>query len=165
MTVAASGQDQRTRDANYQRPAPAIIDSFGRATGEDRSARFDNFFIQIQDNGGSVGYVFVYCGKLCRYGEVEAHFRGIELKTATSNISRDRLVVLHGGYRDAQEVELWLVPREAGAPIPRSTRSIRDVAFTKPTKRVLEPYDCCDDYGPYWKAFRPKPNGQKGRAP
>lgn len=146
-----------------RQPAAVLVDSFGKSNGEERSAKFDNFFIQIDNNPGSTGYVFVFCGKVCRYGEVESHFRGIELKTAYHKYPRDRMVLLHGGYRDSQEVELWLAPPGAGAPVPKGTRNIRDVKFTRSTNRLIEPYDCCGDYESTWKTFRPKQNGQKSR--
>ncbi len=153
------------QDITVEKPKAVLVDSFGRSTGEERSARFDSFFIQILNNKSSVGYVFVFCGKVCRYGEIEAHFRGIELKMATSTLPRNRIVVLHGGYRDDQEVELWLVPSNAKVPAPVSTRNIKDVKFTKAPKQLLVPYDCCDDIGSQWKGLKAEPNGQKGSNP
>lgn len=155
----ANGQEPTSSKSAGRRAI--IVDSFAKSSGEDRSARFDNFFVQILNNEGSIGYVLIFCGKECSYGEIEGHFRGIELKIATRNFPRDRLVVLHGGYRDSQQVELWLVPLDAGAPIPESTRSIKDVTFKKEPKSPIVPYDCCEDDGMLWKKLRPKPNGQK----
>ena len=61
-------------------PTPRLFDQFSKVTAEDRSARFDNLFVELQNDPNAQGFVFIYCGKTCRYGEVEAHFRGIELK-------------------------------------------------------------------------------------
>ncbi len=141
---------------NKNVPTSIPVDSFGKANGEDRSARFDNFFIQLKNQPAAMGYVFVFCGKTCRYGEIESHFRGIELKIAGSRFDRERIVVIHGGYRDNQEVELWLKPKDASPPTPQSTRNIKHVTFKTANRQIIEPYDCCDDISGQWKAFRPK---------
>lgn len=133
-----------------------LIDSFGKSTGEERSARFDNFFIQLSNDPAAIGYVFIFCGKSCRYGEVEGHMRGIELIIEGRRLDRARIIVVHGGFRDNQEVELWLKPKDASAPSPNSTRNIKDVIFKRANNRIIEPYDCCDEIQEQWKAFRPK---------
>ncbi len=160
MSVMAFGQGEKGEKTSVL-PSAVPVDSFSKSSGEQRSASFDNFFIQILNNHKSVGYIFVFCGKVCSYGEFEAHVRGIELKTATARFPRERLMVLHGGYRDAQEVELWLAPEGASPPLPESTRSIKDVTFAKARYHLIVPYDCCEDDGRLWKMFRPKSNGQK----
>ena len=155
LLASAYAQDKKRMSV------PVLVDQFGKSSGEERSATFDNFFIQLSNIPESRGYIFIFCGKLCSYGEVEAHVRGIELKTATARFSRERLIVLHGGFRDAQEVELWLAPVGAAPPVPKSTRSIKDVTFSKTPHHLIVPYDCCEDDGLLWKKFRPKSKGQK----
>ena len=132
-----------------------LVDEFGKISAEDRTSRFDGLFEEIKNHPDSVGFVFVFCGQTCRYGEVEAHLRGIELKIAGSQFSHDRLVILAGGYRKEQTAELWIKTPGAFPPTPRSTVRIKNVSFTKATNRILEPYDCCDDNGYLWKTFKP----------
>ena len=126
-------------------PVAKLLDEFGIVNSEMRSSRFDYLFQELFRSPGSVGYVLLYCGKTCRYGEIEAHIRGIELKTRFRNPDRTKLVVLHAGYRDSFQTELWLVPKGAGAPIARPSIRIQDVTFAERGKRFIEPYDCCDE--------------------
>ncbi len=154
LSINITAQEIKTTKTVAALPAAVLIDTFGRATGEERSARFDNFFHQLLNNPGSLGYVFLYCGKTCRYGEIEAHFRGIELKTAWNKFPRERLVVLHGGYRDAHGIELWLAPEGACPPVQKSTVNIKDVTFSGGASTSLESYDCCDDNGELWNRLK-----------
>jgi len=140
--------------AQDKAPVSQLVDSFGKQTSEERSFKFDMFVNQLNSVPTSNGYVFVYCGKSCRYGEVESHFRGIELKLA-GRIDRSRITLVHGGYRTAQEVELWLQPAGASAPTPSSTLNIKNVTFTKASTKTVEPYDCCDSVEAQWKTFKP----------
>lgn len=140
--------------AQDKAPVSQRVDSFGKQTSEERSFKFDIFVNQLNNFPNSKGYVFVYCGKSCRYGEVESHFRGIELKIA-GRIERSRITVVHGGYRDSQEVELWMQPAGASAPTATSTVNIKNVTFTKAITKIVEPYDCCESVEAQWKTFKP----------
>ncbi len=134
--------------AQDKAPVSLLIDSLVKQTSEERSLKFDLFVNQLNNLRNSKGYVFVYCGKLCRYGEVESHFRGIEMKLARRGFDRSRIFVVHGGYRDVQSVELWVQPEGACAAVASPSISVKDVIFTKVTRNTLEPYDCCDHMGP-----------------
>ena len=139
-----------------------LVDEFGPRLGsEERSARFDAFFSELgfysepNQNNGSVGHILVYCGKVCRYGEVEAHIRGIELKINTRQVPRNRFRIIAAGFRDDLAIELWAASDDKAAPVPRPTLNIKHVTFTKPTRRIVEDYDCCDDNGYLWRSFKP----------
>lgn len=133
---------------------PQLIDQITRSNGEGRSARFDNYFIQLQNDPDSRGIIFVYCGKTCRYGEVESHIRGMELKI-DKRLDRSRVTIMFGGYRDVQEVELWIQPEGACAPVANASVNIKNVTFTKATLKLVEPYDCCGSLDAEWKKFKP----------
>ena len=136
-------------------PATKLVDQFGNLQSEDRSARFDSLFQEIKQNPGSIGYVFLYCGKKCRYGEIEAHQRGIEIKIALRGFDRSRIVVVNAGFRENFETELWISRDSEIAPTPKSTVNIRFVEFARSTKREIEWYDCCDDFTYVWKNLKP----------
>ena len=151
-----------------QAPVPSIrttlrlLDEFGSGLGsEERSVRFDvlfselGFYEETGTNSTSVGYVLIYCGKVCRYGEVESHIRGIELKIHTRKAPRNRLKIIAAGYREKLTVELWLASDGNAAPVPRPTINIKQVAFTKATRPIVQAYDCCDDTGFLWRSFKP----------
>ena len=156
-SASAQSDPAKTPTLVIKKPETAaiMIDAFGTLTAEHRSARLDAFLQDLSQNPGSVGYVFLYCGKRCRYGEIEAHQRGIEIKIALRNFDRSRLVVLNAGFRDEFSTELWLVPQGIGAPRPKSTVNIRFVEFSKSTGRTFEAYDCCDDFSETWKNIKP----------
>lgn len=135
--------------------AITLVDQFGIMNAEDRSGRFDLLFAQIMQSPGSMGYVFLYCGKKCRYGEIEAHQRGIEIKIGMRRFDRNRLVVMNAGFRETFETELWIATGENVVPKPRSTVNIRYVEFSSSSKQMFEAYDCCDDYSDFWKNLKP----------
>jgi hypothetical protein len=146
---------QKPDDSREVSKSPTLFDEFGKISAEEKSARFDALFQAMQENPGSLAYVFIYCGEKCRYGEIEAHMRGIELKIAGRGFSRDRLNVVGSGYRKDQTVEIWLKTADAYPPSPHSTINIKNVLFTKVTGRFVEAYDCCEDNGYLWKTFKP----------
>ena len=140
------------------RPEAKLVDQFGRLNSEERSARFDVMFAGISQTPNSIGYVFLFCGKTCRYDEIVGHMRGIEIKIALRRFERSKLVILDGGFRESFETELWVVPEEACPPTPKSNIHIRNVIFTgaiKGLKEWIESYDCCDDYTNVWKNLKP----------
>src|SRR5215211_7638428 len=115
IVTLSSGKVVSQELSNIKQPALVIsrsptklVDQFGILPAEDLSARFDSLFQAISQAPGSVGYVLLYCGKKCRYGEIEAHQRGIEVKIAMRMFDRSRIVVLNAGYRESFETELWL---------------------------------------------------------
>ena len=137
-------------------PPTRLIDQFGNLTGEERSARFDNLFNEISKKPASIGYVVLYCGKTCQYGEIEAHMRGIEIKIALRKFDRSKLVVVNGGFRPKFDTELWVVEEGSAPPEIKQTMNIRYVTFTGTTPRTYEYYDCCgDDYRTFWKNLKP----------
>ena len=103
----------------------------------------------------TTGYVFLYCGQKCRYGEIEGHQRGIEIKIALRGFDRKRITIVNAGFRKAFETELWLSYDPTVAPKPVSTVHIKSVVFSRSTSRRFETYDCCDDYSDVWKSIKP----------
>jgi len=136
-------------------PVSQLFDTIGKSNGEVRSMTFDGLFMQLQNIPNSTAYVFVYCGKVCKYGEVESHIRGIELKIDSRKFHRSQIVILNGGFREKQEVEIWTQPIGADPPFPRSTLNIKNVTFSKSNAALIEPYDCCGSLTTQWKTFTP----------
>lgn len=154
--ISIAAQDPKTnRPGLIIKPTAKLIDEFGIVGSEVRSGRFDRLFQEISQSPNSIGYIFLYCGRKCRYGEIEAHLRGIEIKIGLRRFDRSRLVISNAGFRESFATEFWLVPDGACPPSPRPTLNIRNVMFTKSTARAFEAYDCCDDYSEFWKNFRP----------
>jgi hypothetical protein len=155
LSVMAQGPGRSRQGLILIKPSVELVDHFGTLNSEERSSRFDSLFQQILQKTGSVGYVFLYCGKQCRYGEIEAHQRGIEVKIALRGFDRSRIVVLNAGFREKFETELWLAPDNELAPRPKSTLNIRYIDFAKASRLTREHYDCCDDYSDVWQNIKP----------
>ena len=166
LVLLACGVDAFAQIAPDKRPPLVIkrpeitaklVDEFGKLTSEDRSSRFDTFFQELSQNPGSTGYVFLYCGRKCRYDEIVDHIRGIEVKIALREFDRSRLVIQDAGFHESFRTQLWLVGPGACLPVPQSSVHIKNVEFTKPNTFLMEAYDCCDDYSDVWKNLKTKP--------
>jgi hypothetical protein len=87
---------QRTLTIKKEKAVAVLFDEFGKVNSELRSGKFDALFAELSKSPNSIGYVFLFCGRVCQYGEIEAHIRGIEVKINLRNFDRNRLVVLNG---------------------------------------------------------------------
>jgi hypothetical protein len=159
--LAVSGVSQvktRTPTLSINKPelSATLIDEFPIMNSEERSSRFDNFFSEILKAPGSTGYVLLFCGKKCRYDEIVAHMRGIEVKIAFRNFDRSRLVLQNAGFLSEFRTQLWLVPAGASAPRAVSEFNVNEVEFTEPGRYPLEAYECCDDYTYVWQKLTKK---------
>jgi hypothetical protein len=100
------------------------FDEFPSIAHDDDKARFDNLAIELQNNPGATGYIIAYAGRNSRAGEADRMTkRAADYLSTTRGISRDRIVVINGGYREVNSFELWLVPQGAEAPRPTPTVS------------------------------------------
>src|SRR5215210_3475812 len=103
---------------------PKRFDEFPSVAHDDDKARFDNLAIELQNNPGATGYVVAYAGRNSRAGEADRMTkRAADYLSTTRGISRDRIVVINGGYRESNSFELWLVPQGAEPPRPTPTVS------------------------------------------
>ncbi|HEX8335508.1 MAG TPA: PEGA domain-containing protein [Pyrinomonadaceae bacterium] len=101
---------------------PKRFDEFPSVAHDDDKARFDNLAIELQNNPGATGYIIAYAGRNSRAGEADRMTRrAADYLSTNRGISRDRLVVINGGYRDSNSFELWLVPQGAEPPRPTPT--------------------------------------------
>ena len=155
LAVVANAQD----DVGKARtPTARLVDEYGFLNSEERSLRFDVFFQELSKDPTATGYVYLFCGKKCRYDEVVAHMRGIEVKIALRQFDRSRLVIQNAGFREAFTTQLWLVPAGACLPVAEARVHIKDVEFTKPGKFPRVAYECCeDDFSEVWKNIKTKP--------
>jgi hypothetical protein len=100
------------------------VDEFPSIAYDDDKARFDNFAIELQSNPDAQAYIITYSGRTSRAGQAEKLAeRARSYLTQTRGVDPNRLVVVNGGYRDADSYELWIVPQGAQAPQPSPTVS------------------------------------------
>ena len=100
---------------------PRKFDEYYDIARNDEKARLDNYAIQLQQELGSQGYVFVYPARKGGPSAAQARAqRIIDYLVTTRGIDAHRLVVTMGPARDGWLTELWVVPE--GAPPPQPQR-------------------------------------------
>ena len=129
ISLCVSGSSRTTPDRKF--------DEFGDINCEDEWARLDNFAVHLQNEPAAKGYIIFYGGRIFR-GRVprrgEAAFRAARMKpylVNTRGIPGERVIVVDGGFREAWEAELWIVPPGATPPSPSPTVSQSSVKFRK----------------------------------
>ena len=95
---------------------------------DDQKARLDNLAIELQNDPSATGYLFSYGGRTSRIGEADRlGARAREYLVMQRNIDAARILVVNGGFREEDCVELWVVPSGATPPEPHPTVQPGDV--------------------------------------
>ena len=99
------------------------FDECNNCTFDDQKARLDNLAVELQNDPSTRGYVIAYGGRMSPVGQVEKLMsRAREYLVTQRGIDASRLVVVNGGFREDDSVELWVVPSGASAPQPTPTK-------------------------------------------
>jgi hypothetical protein len=115
---------------------PQKVDTYGNVAFDDEKARLDNFAIALQNEPGSQGYIIGYSGRTGRRGEGIARAERAKNYLVTSRgLEASRIITVDGGYREALEVELWLVPQGVTAPAATPTVDASQVRPARPARR------------------------------
>jgi hypothetical protein len=100
-------------------PANRRFAEFPSIAFNDDKANFDNFAIALQEDPTATGYIIVYNGRRSRPARLNTLVsRSRDYVVNTRNIDRGRVVVVGGGARDVDTIELWIVPQGAQPPRP-----------------------------------------------
>lgn len=100
------------------------FDECNNCTFDDQKARLDNLAVELQNDPTMTGYIIAYGGRTSPIGQVEMLMtRARNYLTNERAIDGSRLVIVNGGFREGDSVELWLVPR--GAATPRATPTVQ----------------------------------------
>lgn len=100
------------------------FDECSNCTFDDQKARLDNLAVELQNDPTMTGYIIAYGGRTSPIGQVEMLMtRARKYLTNERAIDGSRLVIVNGGFREGDSVELWLVPR--GAATPRATPTVQ----------------------------------------
>ncbi len=100
---------------------------------DDQKARLDNLAVELQNDPSVRGYILAYGGRMSPIGQVEKLMsRARDYLVTQRGIDASRLVVVNGGFREEDSVELWVVPSGAAAPQPTPTVQAGEV---NPRKR------------------------------
>jgi hypothetical protein len=104
-----------------QVPNPRKFGEFPSISFNEDKANFDNFAVELQSDPTATGYVIVYNGRKSRPGRLATLVsRSRDYMVNTRNIDYSRIVVMNGGVRDVDTIELWVVPKGAAPPRPTS---------------------------------------------
>lgn len=100
------------------------FDECNTCTFDDQKARLDNLAVELQNDPTMTGYIIAYGGRTSPIGKVEMLMtRARDYLTNERAIDGSRIVIVNGGFRESDSVELWLVPR--GAASPRATPTVQ----------------------------------------
>jgi hypothetical protein len=105
---------------------------------DDQKARLDNLAVELQNDQSSTTYIFAYGGRHSRLGQADRlGARARDYLVSQRGIDPARIIILNGGFREEDCVELWIVPRGAAPPRPRPTVQAGDVRISReaPTRR------------------------------
>ena len=103
---------------------------------DDQKARLDNLAVELQNDPSTRAYILAYGGRMSPLGQVEKLMsRSRDYLITQRGIDASRIVVVNGGFREEDSVELWLVPSGAAAPKPTPTVQAGDVNPGKTRRR------------------------------
>jgi len=108
---------------------------------DDQKARLDNLAVELQNDPSATTYIFAYGGRTSRVGQADRlSARAKDYLVTRRGIDSARIIVVNGGFREEDCVELWLVPSGATPPQPRPTLQPGDVRpapepATRPRRR------------------------------
>jgi hypothetical protein len=95
---------------------------------DDQKARLDNLAVELQNDPSTTTYVIAYGGRSSRTGQADLlGARARDYLVAQRGIDQSRIMVINGGFREEDCVELWIVPRGAAPPQATPTVQAGDV--------------------------------------
>ena len=95
---------------------------------DDQKARLDNLAVELQNDPSMTTYVIAYGGRTSRIGQADLlGARARDYLVTQRGIDQSRIVMMNGGFREEDCVELWIVPRGATPPRPTPTVQAGDV--------------------------------------
>lgn len=104
-------------------PEARLFDRMKNPQCEERQARMDGFFVELQNQPDATGYIFTF-GSPRSVAKVEKAMRA---NIKWRNFPSDRMVFVNGGGRSKKPtIEFWVVP--AGADIPEPESPVEDEA-------------------------------------
>lgn len=128
---------QTAQAAAYVRPPQHVevpsrqFDVCCSCSFDDQKARLDNLAVELQADPSATTYVIAYGGRTSRVGMADLlSSRARDYLMAARGIDESRIVVLNGGFREEDCVELWIVPRGGTPPQPTPTVQAGDVRPT-----------------------------------
>ncbi|HLM23872.1 MAG TPA: hypothetical protein VK274_02395 [Pyrinomonadaceae bacterium] len=112
------------------------FDECNSCSYDDQKARLDNLAVELQNDPATRAYILAYGGRMSPLGQVEKLMsRARDYLITQRGIDASRLVVVNGGFREEDSVELWIVPGGAAAPQATPTVQAGDVKAAPARRR------------------------------
>jgi hypothetical protein len=98
------------------------FDQFQSVAFDDDKARLDNLAIELQGAPDTQAYIIVYAGRTSRAGQADMlGKRTTDYLVNQRGVDARRIIVINGGYRDTDFIEIWICPPGAKTPQPTPT--------------------------------------------
>ncbi len=114
--------------AERERPSSRQFDVCCSCSFDDQKARLDNLAVELQADPSTTTYVIAYGGRTSRIGQADLlGSRARDYLVTNRGVDQSRIVVINGGFREEDCVELWIIPSGATPPQPTPTVGAGDV--------------------------------------
>ena len=101
---------------------------------DDLKARLDNLAVELQNDPTTTTYVIAYGGRTSPIGQADRLLARARNYLVTERvINASRIILVNGGFREEDCVEIWIVPRGATPPQSSPTVQPGDVRPSQPT--------------------------------
>ena len=121
-------------------PECRVFDQFPSVAFDDDKARLDNLAIELQNSPDTTAYIIIYSGRTSRAGQADMlGRRSLDYLTAQRGVDARRVVIVNGGYRDSDFIEIWVCPPGAKTPQPTPTVNPGDVQPAQERTRPRKP--------------------------
>jgi hypothetical protein len=110
-----------TKVKSVEKPQPKRWkhDEFPSRAYDDVKARLDAYVIELNNKPDSKGYIVVYGGTKSKPAQTQKlNARVIDYLVKDRGLPPERIVIIQGGKRDNDYVELWVVESGATPPTP-----------------------------------------------
>lgn len=106
---------------------------------DDQKARLDNLAVELQSDPTTTTYLFAYGGRTSPVGEAHRLLkRAQDYLVMQRGIDASRIILVNGGFREENCVEVWIVPQGAALPRPSPTvqpGELKPAPATRPRTR------------------------------
>lgn len=121
-------------------PECRVFDQFPSVAFDDDKARLDNLAIELQNSPDATAYIIIYGGRTSRAGQADMlSRRTMDYLTTQRGVDGHRVVIINGGYRDSDFIEIWVCPPGAKTPQPTPTVNPGDVQPAQERTRPRKP--------------------------
>ena len=119
-----------SHNPDYNWFSPKIVEKFGIVNYEDEMRQLDSFKVQLNNDPDATGFIVVYGGRVNRYGEFEERVKRLtNFLFNNLKLNQSRVKVIHGGFREKFEFELWIAPVKGSFPPLSPTVDVEKVIF------------------------------------